>query len=84
MIPGTNACSQGWTLEYSGYIMADNHNHTGSSQFICVDSTRGHYAHSTQSADNQNVILYTHAKCGALPCPPYVQERIVTCAVCTK
>ena len=84
MIPGTNVCSSGWTKEYSGYIMANYHGYTGSSEFICVDSTHDHYSDTTQSADSENIIYYTHVKCGALPCPPYIDEKIVTCVVCTK
>ncbi|XP_070174211.1 golgin subfamily A member 6-like protein 10 isoform X2 [Littorina saxatilis] len=83
MIPGTNVCSSGWTKEYSGYIMAGYHGYPGSSEFICVDSSHG-YINTSQNDDNQNLIYYTHAKCGALPCPPYVDEKLVTCVVCSK
>ena len=84
MIPGTNACSPGWTKEYSGYIMAGFPGYSGSSEFICVDSSHGSYVHTSQSNDHENIIYYTHTRCGALPCPPYANDKVVTCVVCTK
>ena len=84
MIPGTNACSPGWTKEYSGYIMASFPGYSGSSEFICVDSSHGSYVHTSQSNDHENIIYYTHTRCGALPCPPYANDKVVTCVVCTK
>ena len=83
MIPRTNSCSHGWTKEYSGYVMAGLHVHPASTEYICVDSSHG-YLQSSQSDDEQNTIFYTHVGCGALPCPPYVKDSIVTCVVCSK
>ncbi|XP_070174281.1 uncharacterized protein [Littorina saxatilis] len=83
VIPGTNACTVGWTKEYSGYIMAGYPGYPGSSEFICVDSEIVH-VHGSQTNDDENDLYYTHAKCGALPCPPYEDEKIVTCVVCSK
>ena len=83
MIPGTNTCLPGWTEEYTGYIMAGLESNPGSSEYICVDSSRG-YISSTNSNDNENVIYYSVAKCGALPCPPFKDGKLVTCVVCTK
>ena len=82
-VPGTNACPAGWTREYHGYVMAGYPGYTGSSDYICVDSMKKAIA-NTGSNDNENLLFYTHAKCGALPCLPYVDEKIVTCVVCSK
>ena len=30
------------------------------------------------------LFYYTEARCGSLPCPPYEEEKELTCAVCTK
>ncbi|KAJ8045205.1 Short-chain collagen C4 [Holothuria leucospilota] len=37
-IPGTNTClgSQGWTLEYQGYLMSSHYTHSKST-FVCID-----------------------------------------------
>ena len=82
MIPGTNTCTPGWTLEYSGYIMGGWTDHAPS-EFICIDSSLGYVPYS-QNDDNQNTIFYVATQCGALPCPPYQREKAVTCVVCSK
>jgi hypothetical protein len=83
MIPGTNICPSDWTMEYSGHIMAGYTDHTAPSEYICVDSSTGYYP-SNSNNDNQNVLYYTVSNCGALPCPPYSDNVIVTCIVCSK
>ena len=53
------------------------------STFECMDVspvtvTGGH--------TNQNGALFHHVepRCGSLPCPPYEQQKEITCAVCSK
>ena len=82
MVPGTYICPPNWTREYYGWLMAEHHNHHCST-FECVDSapetiTGGHA--------NQNGALFYHVepRCGSLPCPPYDQQKEMTCAVCTR
>ena len=53
------------------------------SEYICVDSAHG-YLPGTGRNDNENVLHYVDWQCGSLPCPPYEQGKIVTCAVCSK
>ena len=38
MIPGTNVCTPGWHLQYSGFLMAGEYDHSAGSEYICVDS----------------------------------------------
>ena len=82
MIPGTYNCPQNWTKEYYGYLMAERYNHKRST-FECVDaspeSISGGHA-------NHNGALFYHVepRCGSLPCPPYDQQKEMTCAVCTR
>ena len=82
MIPGRYTCPQNWTREYYGYLMAERNNHHRST-FECVDATPeavvGGHA-------NQNGALFYHIepRCGSLSCPPYEQQKEITCAVCTR
>ncbi|XP_002739169.1 uncharacterized protein LOC100366375 [Saccoglossus kowalevskii] len=82
MVPARNQCpSIEWTREYYGYLMAENFNHQRS-EFICVDR----YAEVRPgSVDNDNgALLYNvEARCGSLPCGPYIDGYELTCAVCT-
>eukprot|EP00058_Branchiostoma_floridae_P013334 XP_002598822.1 hypothetical protein BRAFLDRAFT_74501 [Branchiostoma floridae] len=82
MIPARLSCPSGWTREYKGYLMTEEHSHYRT-EFVCVDGepeTRsgGHVNHD-------GVLFYpVEARCGSLPCPNYVQDRELTCVVCTK
>ncbi|XP_025077082.1 short-chain collagen C4-like [Pomacea canaliculata] len=83
MIPGTNKCPTGWSSEYTGFLMSGYDGHAGSTEFICVDSKlEGRIA---SSANQNGRLLYLVAGiCGSLPCPPYVNNNILQCVVCTK
>ncbi|XP_025080008.1 short-chain collagen C4-like [Pomacea canaliculata] len=83
MIPGTNVCPNGWTLEYSGYLMAGRDDHPASTEYICVDKKQD-ARYGSNANNNGKVYHYTVGICGSLPCPPYVQGKVVTCVVCSK
>ncbi|PVD18683.1 hypothetical protein C0Q70_21233 [Pomacea canaliculata] len=83
MIPGTNVCPNGWTLEYSGYLMAGHDNNPASTEYICVDKKQD-ARYGSNANNNGNIYYYTIGICGSLPCPPYVQGKVVTCVVCSK
>jgi hypothetical protein len=81
MIPGAAVCPASWNLEYAGYLMSTQFGQSAG-QTVCVDQN----AQPTGSVSDSNGNLWyaTEAECGALPCPPYVQDREVTCSVCTR
>ena len=83
MVPGTNRCEAGWTLQYSGYLMANHWGHVGSTEYICVDTRLESFVHSNVKTLG-SLLYFTIAKCGALPCDPYVDSKVVLCAVCSK
>ena len=82
MIPAKTTCPTSWTTEYTGYLMSTHHAQQRS-MYICVDKTQeslpGTYQ-DTAGAWLQHVEAY----CGhGLLCPPYIQEKELTCVVCT-
>ena len=83
MMPAKYTCSVDWTTEYYfGYLMNEYYNNH-QSQFSCVD----HSLTSVIGSDhNHNSFLFytVEGQCGALPCPPYGQDKELSCAVCTK
>nr|KAG5687559.1 hypothetical protein BaRGS_023115 [Batillaria attramentaria] len=83
MVPATNTCHPGWTVEYTGYIMAGYHGHEAATEFVCVDAALdGRFG---SGADNNgHLFYYTVGKCGSLPCPPYEEGKVITCVVCSK
>ncbi|KAJ8301008.1 hypothetical protein KUTeg_022527 [Tegillarca granosa] len=73
-------CYSRWHLEYRGYLMTQNYQH-GASNYACVDAR----PEITGSKANLEGRLFypVESVCGSLPCPPYVNHRELTCAVCT-
>jgi hypothetical protein len=82
MVPGTYKCPAEWTTEYYGFLMAERHNHHRSS-FECVDKTP-EKADGGQADENGALFYHVEPRCGSLPCPPYDQQKEMTCAVCTR
>jgi len=85
MIPGTHVCPSGWTHEYQGYLMttASDGRHYRT-EYICVDGVPDVVPGGNGDGGGQGVLYHVRAKCGALHCPPYEDDREVTCVVCTK
>ena len=82
MIPAWRHCPSQWTLEYTGYLMSQYKNHnTGT--YECVDKDAESVPGSGANTDG-GVFHHVEASCNGLPCPPYVAEKELTCAVCTK
>ena len=82
MIPARTSCPSSWTREYYGYLMAERHTHPHSLPFECVDV--GAESLSSTVADTDGALFYfTESRCVGI-CPPYVDGRELTCAVCTK
>ena len=82
MIPGTYICPSKWKTEYYGYLMAERANHHRST-FECMDKD-AKPAYGGHVNRNGALFYFVEPRCGALPCPPYDQQKEVTCAVCTR
>ncbi|XP_052249857.1 short-chain collagen C4-like [Dreissena polymorpha] len=83
MFPARANCYKGWSLQYSGYIMANSHVHAGPHNHICVDFQPEFVPNGARN-DDQHILYLIEAQCGSLPCPPYVQGRELSCVVCSK
>lgn len=83
MIPARTSCYDGWTIQYKGYLGAGYHDHSASTEYICVDENvqfvPGGY-------ENKNgVLIYpVVAKCGSLRCHPYIENKPIACVVCSN
>ncbi|XP_062591839.1 short-chain collagen C4-like [Saccostrea cucullata] len=83
MIPGTNVCVPGWRTQYKGYLAAGSFDQAAASQYICLDEipetiVNGHVN------NNGKLVHPVLAVCGSLECPPYKNNKYLTCVVCTK
>nr|KAG5709897.1 hypothetical protein BaRGS_029939 [Batillaria attramentaria] len=83
MIPGTNTCLPGWTKEYSGHLMSGYHDHAAATEYLCMDDAKD-ADHASHVNHNGKVFYYVLGQCGSLPCPPYQQDKVITCVVCSK
>ncbi|KAJ8034054.1 hypothetical protein HOLleu_24473 [Holothuria leucospilota] len=90
MIPGKHECpSAEWTLEYSGYLMAErNHVNHRRSMYICVDQEMQAVERTHGSASTRGLLDLVEGRCttsgGGLRCGPYIDGYELTCAVCTQ
>ena len=81
MLPGRNQCYNDWQLEYTGFLMSDYYGYS-SKEYTCVDA----YPETLNSGStnaNGALFYFVEARCGALKCPPYIEGREITCAVCS-
>ena len=86
MVPGENFCPKEWKLEYWGYLMAAYYTHQ-KSNWVCVDS-QPETISPPSSGSGQTLWYPTEIECGSIECSRtrpngYVQNREVTCAVCS-
>ena len=84
MIPAKMTCPPQWQKEYAGYLMGPHPTTNYRAAFICVDkdpeTVPGQFQNNPLSNDPHHV----EASCDGLSCPPYDEEKEVTCVVCTE
>ncbi|XP_053407204.1 short-chain collagen C4-like isoform X1 [Mercenaria mercenaria] len=83
MIPGRTTCYDGWSTEYSGLLSAGHFSHAAASEFVCLDENP-EVLSGGGANENGKLFFLAEARCGSLPCPPYVDGRTLTCVVCSK
>ncbi|XP_060557720.1 uncharacterized protein LOC132718111 [Ruditapes philippinarum] len=82
MIPARNECHNGWTLEYRGVLVAGHHTHPAASEYVCLDESPEIITGC--NADQNGILMFSvEGRCGSLKCPPYINGRELTCAVCS-
>ena len=83
MIPGKVSCPSNWTREYYGYLVSGHYKHNGRTVYECMD--KDPQAIEGGHADENGALFYhNEARCGSLPCPPFIPEKEMTCTVCSK
>ena len=84
MVPAKTVCPSSWTREYYGYLTSEGEttNHYRST-YNCVDVNPDIIADSAFNS-NGALFYYVQSTCNGFACPPYENNRILSCAVCTK
>ena len=83
MIPGRYTCPDTWTVEYSGWLVAELHVR---SMYICLDKTPETVPGAVAIANTNGALMWhVAADCSSgLPCPNYDERKELSCVVCTK
>ena len=84
LYPARLHCPQRWHKEYTGYMATELHSRISQKRdTICLDKDAIPIPGS--GADTNPAVVYAmHISCNGLPCPPYVESRALTCAICSK
>ena len=83
MIPARTHCPDGWTTEYTGYIVSEARGQNRyRSSYLCWDEAPEVAVGGT--AQNQAVIYPVEVQCGSLPCSVYISGRELACVLCSK
>jgi hypothetical protein len=83
MIVGEAFNNLHWDIEYTGKLASGSYKHAAASQYICLDNKPEVLEHG--SADDNGKLFYAvKTVCGSLPCPPYTNNALMTCVVCSK
>ena len=80
-------CPSGWSREYYGYMMSEGtYSDRQRKSTICVDAN-AEAVPGGGVRTNPALVYFPTVECvhnSELPCHPYVDDRILSCAVCTK
>lgn len=83
MIPGKDTCYKGWNREYYGYLNAHHYSFRAATSFVCLHVYPQFVAGGSRNYEGK-LFQPVVGICGALQCPPYVNNYPLTCVVCTK
>ncbi|XP_062619877.1 short-chain collagen C4-like [Saccostrea cucullata] len=85
MVPAKTSCPAGWTVQYTGVLTSgsDYTNHYGT-DYLCLDDNPEYATEGARMHSYNGKLFYpVHAVCGSLPCPPYKNQQLVSCVVCS-
>ena len=85
MIPAKTQCPTSWTTEYIGYLMSAGPGLTLPTTYECVDKDPESVAglDATNWYRGSGIFNHVEASCNGMACPPYDEEKELTCVVCT-
>lgn len=83
MIPAKRNCPIGWVKEYTGMLLGAWEGEYAS-DYICLDENPEFFEGTRSHDDNGRTLYPVRARCGSLPCPPYVNNHYISCVVCSQ
>jgi hypothetical protein len=82
MVPAKTVCPPSWTREYYGFLMTEYDGYYRSS-YTCID-VDSEPIPGESSNTSPSLFYHTVTDCNGLLCPPYENNRQLSCVVCTK
>ncbi|KAK7103169.1 uncharacterized protein [Littorina saxatilis] len=82
MVPATRTCPSGWTRQYYGHLVSQYQGHYAT-EYVCMDGSPEDDDSGVNKLEGL-LFYYVVTVCGSLPCPPYINGKVVTCVVCSK
>ncbi|XP_070176833.1 uncharacterized protein [Littorina saxatilis] len=82
MVPATLTCPPGWTPHHTGHLVSQYKDQYGT-EYVCLDGSPEDDSSGVRN-DHGLTFFYVVTVCGSLPCPPYINDKVVTCVVCSK
>ena len=80
MLPARYDCPSSWTGEYHGYLVAERQTHNNNKVFECLDINPEDVP-GEQVYNSPAHFYYMKTPCNGLDCPPYNDQRVLTCAI---
>ncbi|XP_069138923.1 short-chain collagen C4-like [Argopecten irradians] len=84
MIPARTTCYPGWEEAYTGNLAGGYYDHAASSEYVCVDEHPQTLIGGGTTDDNGKLFYQVRTRCGSLKCPPYEEDKVLSCVVCLK
>ncbi|XP_069109606.1 short-chain collagen C4-like, partial [Argopecten irradians] len=84
MIPARTKCYPGWKEAYHGYLSSGHYTHPAATQYVCVDENPQTVVGGADTNDDGILFYPVSTRCGSLKCPPYEDDKILSCVVCMK
>ena len=81
MIPGKHTCPVKWQKQYSGLLTASRHIYQ-KSEYLCLHEDPD-FLEGSRNKDDGRLFYPVKSVCGSLPCPPYEDDMLVSCVVCS-
>ncbi|XP_033755019.1 short-chain collagen C4-like [Pecten maximus] len=84
MIPARTACYPGWEEAYHGNLAGQYFAHPAGGEYVCVDEDPQTLIGGGRTDDNGKLFYQVRTRCGSLKCPPYEEDKVLSCVVCLK
>ena len=81
MILAKTQCPANWTV---GYLMSEHQDHYGRTTYECIDENRESIPGLNAGSSPRAFFERVEPKCNGFSCPPYDEEKELTCVVCSR